>query len=199
MLETFVLQKDEIPGPGRLLGYRAMHAKIRQNHQLNVPTALVYAAIEDVDTNGLEYGTGTFREKSKREKASVTSERTSWVFHFDGSVTSERTNWVFHFDGLEQSMGFQNNTLSIAIYGCLDTARRKFVWIKVWDINSSPYLTARWYFDYLYESKLWPHHVRLDKGTETLHVCLQRQQYDINTGGKVIYGPSKSNQTCIRL
>ena len=76
-----------------------MHAKIRQNHQLNVPTALVYAAIEDVDTNGLEYGTGTFREKSKREKASVTSERTSWVFHFDGSVTSERTNWVFHFDG----------------------------------------------------------------------------------------------------
>ena len=161
-----------------------MHAKIRQNHQLNVPTALVYAAIEDVDTNGLEYGTGTFREKSKREKA---------------SVTSERTNWVFHFDGLEQSMGFQNNTLSIAIYGCLDTARRKFVWIKVWDINSSPYLTARWYFDYLYESKLWPHHVRLGKGTETLHVCLQRQQYDINTGGKVIYGLSKSNQTCIRL
>ena len=96
-------------------------------------------------------------------------------------------------------MGFQNNTLSIAIYGCLDTARRKFVWIKMWDINSSPYLRARWYFDYLYESKLWPHHVRLDKGTETLHVCLQRQQYDINTGGKVIYGPSKSNQTCIRL
>ena len=176
-----------------------MHAKIRQNHQLNVPTALVYAAIEDVDTNGLEYGTGTFREKSKRKKASVTSERTSWVFHFDGSVTSERTNWVFHFDGLDKSMGFQNNTLPTAIYGCLDTARRKFVWIKVWDINSSPYLTARWYFDYLYESKLWPHHVRLGKGTETLHVCLQRQQYDINTGGKVIYGPSKSNQTCIRL
>ena len=79
-------------------------------------------------------------KKSKREKASFTSERTNWVFHFDGSFTSERTNWVFHFDGLDKSMGFQNNTFPIAIYGCLDTARRKFVWIKVLDINRSPYL-----------------------------------------------------------
>ena len=46
-----------------------MHAKIRQNHQLNVPTALVYAAIEDVDTNGLEYGTGTVREKKQKTKS----------------------------------------------------------------------------------------------------------------------------------
>ena len=45
---------EEISGPGCLLGYRAMHAKIRQYHQLNVPRALVYAAMEDVNPNGLE-------------------------------------------------------------------------------------------------------------------------------------------------
>ena len=95
----------------------------------------------------------------------------------------------------------------MAIYGCLDTASRKLVWIKVWDSNSSPYLIARWYFDYLYESKLLPHYVRLDKGTETgvlatMHAYLRRQQCDIDTVDEacdtVIYGPSTSNQASIR-
>ena len=44
----------EISGPGRLLGYRAMHSKIRQYHQLNVPRDLVYATMEDIDPKGLE-------------------------------------------------------------------------------------------------------------------------------------------------
>ena len=35
--------KDEINGPGKLIGYRAMHAKLRQVHGLNVPRDLVYA------------------------------------------------------------------------------------------------------------------------------------------------------------
>ena len=181
---------EEISGPGCLLGHRAMHAKIRQYHQLNVPRALVYAAMEDVDTNGFEYI--TFEEKSKREK---------------GSFTSEGANWVFSLDGHNKLMGFQNSTFPITIYGCLDTASRNLVWIKVWDSNSSPYLIARWYFDYLYESKLLPHYVRLDKGTETgvlatMHAYLRRQQCDIDTDleacDTVIYGPSTSNQASIR-
>ena len=60
---------EEISGPGRLLGYRAMHAKIQQYRQLNVPRALVYAAMEDVDPNGLEYR--TVGKKSKREKKAL--------------------------------------------------------------------------------------------------------------------------------
>ena len=44
---------EEISRPGRLLRYRAMHSKIRQYHQLNVPRALVHAAMEDVDLIGL--------------------------------------------------------------------------------------------------------------------------------------------------
>ena len=146
--------------------------------------------MEDVDPNGLEYR--TIGKKSKREK---------------GSFTSEGANWVFSFDGHDKLMGFQNSTFPIAIYSCLETASRKLVWIKVWDSNSSPCLTAGWYFDYLYESKLLLHHVRLDKGTETgalatLHAYLRRQQCDIDTDDEacdtVIYGPSTSNQESIR-
>ena len=75
-----------------------MHAKIRQYHQLNVPRALVYAAMEDVDLNGLEYG--TVGKKSKRE---------------EGSFTSEGANLVFSFDGHVKLMGFQNSTFPITI------------------------------------------------------------------------------------
>ena len=30
----------------------------------------------------------------------------------------------------------------------LDTGRRKLAWIKVWDSSSSPYVIARWYFNF---------------------------------------------------
>ena len=44
-LQTAV--KNEMEGPGQLLGYRALHKKIRQAHDLKVPRDLVYAAMYD--------------------------------------------------------------------------------------------------------------------------------------------------------
>ena len=41
-----------------------MHAIIRQRHQINVPGALVYAAMEDVDPVGLEHR----KAKEKKRK-----------------------------------------------------------------------------------------------------------------------------------
>ncbi len=40
--------KKEVDGPGKLLGYRAMQKKLRQEHDLKVPRDLVYAVIMDV-------------------------------------------------------------------------------------------------------------------------------------------------------
>ena len=77
----------------------------------------------------------------------------------------------------------------------------------MWDSNSSPYLIAYWYFDYLSESKLLSHYVRLDKAAETgvlatIYVYLRRQQRDVDTDdetcGIVVYGPSAFNQASIR-
>ena len=46
--------QKEVEGPGRLLGYQALHKKIREVHNLNVPRNLVYAMVEEVDHEGLE-------------------------------------------------------------------------------------------------------------------------------------------------
>ena len=46
--------QKEVEGPGRLLGYRALHEKIREVHNLNVPRNLVYVMMEEVDPEGLE-------------------------------------------------------------------------------------------------------------------------------------------------
>ena len=45
---------------------------MRHYYQLNVPRALVYTVMEDVDSHCLEYR--TVEEKSKRKKGSFTSE-----------------------------------------------------------------------------------------------------------------------------
>ena len=59
----------EIDGPGKLLGYRAMQKKLRQEHELNVPRDLVYAVIQEVDLEGLEtrggVGNGRLKKKGK--------------------------------------------------------------------------------------------------------------------------------------
>ena len=55
--------QKEVEGPGRLLGYRALHKKIREVHNLNVPRNLVYAMMEEVDPEGLEERSGVGKRK----------------------------------------------------------------------------------------------------------------------------------------
>ncbi len=55
--------EKEVQGPGRLLGYRALHRKIREIHNLNVPRNLVYAMMEEVDPEGLQERSGVGRRK----------------------------------------------------------------------------------------------------------------------------------------
>ena len=43
-------------GPGKLLGYRALHKKLRQVHELNVPRDLVYVVMYNVDPDALAKG-----------------------------------------------------------------------------------------------------------------------------------------------
>ena len=112
----------EIDGPGKLLGYRAMQKKLRQEHELNVPRDLVYAVMQDVDPDGLDArgGVGTGRKKKK------------------GKYTTKGPNFVHSLDGHDRLMGYQNSTFPLAIYGCIDTASTKILWLKVWVSNSEP-------------------------------------------------------------
>ncbi|KAK3747967.1 hypothetical protein QZH41_019446 [Actinostola sp. cb2023] len=140
----------ELTGPGKLLGYRAMQKKIRQEHHMNVPRDLVHAVMYDLDPEGLS--ARALKAKGKKPK---------------GHFTSKGTNWVHSVDGHDKMMGYKNSTYPLAVYGCIDTASRKILWLRVWVSNSDPLIVGRWYLEYLYETKMISSYIRMDKGTET--------------------------------
>ncbi|KAK3749360.1 hypothetical protein QZH41_001510 [Actinostola sp. cb2023] len=175
--------ETELKGPGKLLGYRAMHKKIRQEHGLNVTRDQVYDVMSELDPEGLEARSG-IGGKKKRKK---------------GNFTTKGPNWVHSLDGHDKLMGYQNSTFPLAIYGCLDTASRKLLWLRVWVSNSDPKLIGRWYLEHLYETRMISAILRVDKGTETgvmgtMHSFLRRHHGDMNPHDTVLYGPSTSNQ-----
>ena len=120
-----------------------------------------------------------------------------------GIFTAVGPNWVISLDGHDKLMGFQKNTFPLAMYGCIDTASRKILFLKFWTSKSNPVFVGRWYFEYLYKSKIPPNYIRIDKGTETatlstMHAYLSSLQTDVLTEDeaceRVIRGPSTSNQ-----
>ena len=178
---------EELDGPGKLLGYRAMQKKIRQKYELNVPRDLVHAVMYDLDPEGLEArGVGAKGRKPK------------------GHFTTKGPNFVHSIDGHDKLMGYQNSKYPLAIYGCIDTASRKLLWLRIWVSNSDPLLIGRWYLEYLYESRITASNLRMDRGTETgtlatMHAFLRRHHGDIDPMETVIYGPSTSNQVSLNL
>ena len=181
--------KKELDGPGKLLGYRAMHRKVRQVHDLNVPRDLVHAAMYDLDPKSLE-ARGPVGKKKTIPK---------------GSFTTKGPNWVHSLDGHDKLMGYQNSTFPLAVYGCIDTASRKLLWLRIWVTNSDPKVIGRWYLEYLYEARIMPSMIRLDRGTETgtmatIHAFLRRNHDDMDDPCEsIIYGPSTSNQVSTYL
>jgi hypothetical protein len=119
-----------------------------------------------------------------------------------GHFTTKGTNWVHSVDGHDKLMGFQNSTYPLAVYGCIDTASRKLLWLHVWITNSDPLIVGRWYLEHLYETRVISSYIRMDKGTETgvlatMHSFLRRHHGDIDPCETVIYSPSMSNQVSI--
>ena len=58
--------REELKGPGQLLGYRAMQKKLRQMHDMRVPRDLDHAVIYDMDPKALEERAPGFRKKKKK-------------------------------------------------------------------------------------------------------------------------------------
>ena len=180
--------KVEMEEPGQLLGYRAMQQKIRQKYNLKVPRDRIYDLMYDIDSDRLE-------------------ERRPWLKkkRANAGFTTKGPNWIFSVDGHDKLMGYQNSTFPLAIYGCIDTASRKIMWLRVWTTNSNPKIIGRWYLEYLLETHRIPAYLRMDKGTETgvmatMHAYLRRSHTDISDPvDTVCYGPSTSNQVSISL
>eukprot|EP00794_Sanderia_malayensis_P007664 gene7664-8500_t len=175
--------QEELQGPGRLLGYRAMHQKLRTTQNIKVPRHLVCNVIADLDPEGVERR--CVKNKARKNKI---------------PFSAAGPNWLYSLDGHDKLMGYQNSTFPIAIYGCLDTFSRKIIFLFVWESNSNPVIIGQQYLNHLHHSKKLPNFIRLDRGTETgklatIHAFLRVQQGDTDDGTKfVIYGPSTSNK-----
>ena len=174
--------RKEMEGPGQLLGYRALHKKIRQVHDLKVPRDVVYAAMYDAYPDVLEQRAPQFKKKKPKD-------------HF----SSPGPNFVHSLDGHDKLMGYQNCTFPLAVYGCIDTCSRKVLWAKAWITNSDPNVIGRFYLEYLYKTKTIASKLRLDKGAETgvmstMHAFLRQNHGDMDPMETVIFGPSTANQ-----
>ena len=90
-----------------------MHHKTKQVHGLNVTRDQVYAAMTDVDPEGLE----NRKPILKKKKMKIT-------------FSSVGPNWVLSMDGHDKLMGYQSRTFPLAVYGCMETASRKLLFIR---------------------------------------------------------------------
>ncbi|XP_028404817.1 uncharacterized protein LOC114527386 [Dendronephthya gigantea] len=182
--------REEIEGPGQLLGYRAMQKKLREVHNLAVPRGLVHNVMGIVvDPDGLERR-GNVGVKKRRRGAM-------------GTFTSLGSNHTHSGDGHDKLMGFMNDTFPLAVYGVQDVFSGYIVYLKLWNSNSDPKLIGRWYLENLYNTRVISNHLRLDKGTETgqmatIHAFLMQYNLeeveDVSAGETVHYGPSTNNK-----
>ena len=121
-----------------------------------------------------------------------------------GHFTTKGSNFVHSVDGHDKLMGYQNSMYPLAIYGCMDRASRKLLWLRIWVSNSDPLLIDHWYLEYQYAPTIIAYNLRIDRGTETgtlatMHAFLRRHHGDIDPIETVIFGPWTSNQVSLNL
>lgn len=67
----------------------------------------------------------------------------------------------------DRLMEYQNSAYPKAVYGCIDTATTKLMWLHVWVTNSNPKIIGSCYLEYLYVTQVIPSMIRLSRDTET--------------------------------
>lgn len=143
--------ENMLSGPGRLLGYRAMHKKIRQEYNKKASRQQVYLTMQELDPSGLT-ACSVVGAKKQRMK---------------GYFTSRGSNWVHSLDGHDKLMVYQNSTYPLAIYGCIDTASPQTVIVEGMGSNCDPKLIGHWYLEYLFETRRIASMLRVGRGTAT--------------------------------
>ena len=72
--DVYLKVAEELEGPGKDLGYRAMTAKLLQVHGLKIPRNTVHLVMADLDFDGLQARGGVGKTKRPRRDAPFTCE-----------------------------------------------------------------------------------------------------------------------------
>lgn len=91
-----------------------MQNKLRHKYKLNVPRDLVHYVMFDLDPDGLASRCPTKRNKKVQ-----------------GQFATKGVNWVHSMEGHDKLMGYQNRTFPLTVYGSIDTASCKLLWLSV--------------------------------------------------------------------
>ena len=160
-----------------------MNQKLRMKNDIKVSRDLVYAAMQELDDEGLN------RRKTIMKKNPE-----------NGNFTSKGIDWTHSLAGNCKLMGYQRSTFPLSVYGCIDTASRKVISLRIFTNNCDPKRVARWYFDYLFEKRIVLAKIRIDKDSETgvtatMHTILRSGHGKLEDPSKsVVTGKSPANQ-----
>ncbi|XP_057690895.1 uncharacterized protein LOC130920720 [Corythoichthys intestinalis] len=110
------------------------------------------------------------------------------------AYVSRGPNYVWHIDGYDKLKPY-----GICISGCIDGFSRKIMWLEAYKTNNNPHVIAGYFIDAVAENNGYPEKVRLDHGTENVHVAeMQRFLHSGESGSAsmecVSVGPSTGNQ-----
>ena len=98
--------------------------------------------------------------KPGRSELNRKNRLTRWVYSVKGP------NHIWHLDGNDKLKRYV-----FCVSGCIDGFSRKLMWQKVARTNKNPDLIFSFFLDAIWENNLTPCVVRMDRGTENVHIA----------------------------
>ncbi|XP_048045693.1 uncharacterized protein LOC125267783 [Megalobrama amblycephala] len=170
--EVAAFIEQQLQTSGQCHGYRWMHQKCWLNGIIT-DRETVRVLLRLLDGEGVD-----LRSRNRLRRR---------VYHNRGP------NFVWHIDGYDKLKPF-----GIGISGCIDGFSRSMMWLEAYKTNSDPRLIAGYFMDAVINAGGCPARVRLDLGTENVHVA-EMQRFltfseDRPETDRVTFGPSSGNQ-----
>ncbi|PFX12374.1 hypothetical protein AWC38_SpisGene23687 [Stylophora pistillata] len=116
-----------------------------------------------------------------------------------GFKQEEGADCTRSLDGHDKLCGYQKAMSPLCIYGAQDTYSARINFLRIWTSNNNSKIIGKLYLDYLYECRVLPLTIRIDRGSETgimatMHTFLRAQYDQDNPVDSVLYGPSTQNK-----
>ncbi|ROJ57643.1 hypothetical protein DPX16_23842 [Anabarilius grahami] len=170
--EVAAFIEQQLQTSGQCHGYRWMHQKCWLNGIIT-DRETVRVLLRLLDGEGVD-----LRSRNRLRRR---------VYHSRGP------NFVWHIDGYDKLKPF-----GIGISGCIDGFSRSMMWLEAYKTNRDPRLIAGYFMDAVINTWGCPARVRLDLGTENVHVA-EMQIFltfseDRPETDRVTFGPSSGNQ-----
>lgn len=168
---------NELQGSGSLLGYRAMHQRLRVDYGLLIDRETVRKIIKRLDPVGVDCRT---RKRFRRRQ-----------------YVSQGPNYIWHIDGYDKLKPF-----GFCIHGAIDGFSRRIMWLEVGPSNNDPRITVQYFIDCIRQVNGFPCLVRGDCGTENVNIAAVQRYLTKGSSSSnqqttcrgFLYGKSVANQ-----